>query len=189
MQNGRGRGVAAAVCGALAFVACKTTDERPPTITLPSRSESRTPIYDSLSPPDRDEADRVLRGCRDAGGGCSDSLLQLDTGQLPMAVAEAVCGDGRADVCAVDSDGDPIERLRELSCREARVEGQLNRRPHAVDALQFQDPADTARAISVRSRTDGRRKLYAGNFARDGYDYVFPLGVVSASRPAVPEKR
>jgi hypothetical protein len=124
--------------------------------------------------------------------------LTLRKRGIPLVSVHLAHDGGEAWICQsehpdpfvpVDSGGDPIERLRELSCREARVEGQLNRRPHPVDALQFQDPADTARAISVRSRTDGRRKLYAGNFARDGYDYVFPLGTVSASRPAVPEKR
>jgi hypothetical protein len=130
--------VVAAVCGTLAFGACKTTDERPPTVTLPSRSESRTPIYDSLSPPDRDEADRVLRGCRDTGGGCSEGLLQLDTGQpVPMAVAEGVCGDGRADVCARlallhlrgvarGTSRDEGLRLLDVACQSRLAEACLN---------------------------------------------------------------
>jgi hypothetical protein len=138
VQIGRGRGVAAAVCGALAFVACKTTDERPPTVVLPARSESRTPIYDSLSPPDRDEVDRVLRTCRDTGGGCSEALLPLETGApVAMGVAEGVCADGRADICArlallhlrgVGQGASRTEGLRllDLACQRRLAEACLN---------------------------------------------------------------
>jgi hypothetical protein len=108
----------AGTCCACALAGRKTSDEPPPVIELPLLSESRTPIYDSLSPPDRDEADRVLRGCRDTGGGCSESLLQLETGApVPMAIAEAVCGDGHMDVCA------RLLHLRGVARGTSRAEG------------------------------------------------------------------
>lgn len=98
-RNTASRLLVATCAGVL--VACKTTDVAPPTVVLTTRSESRTPIYDNLSPPDREEVDRVLRSCRDSVGGCSQSLLRLDTEQpVAMAVAESVCGDGRADICS-----------------------------------------------------------------------------------------
>src|SRR5262249_18567504 len=91
-----------ATCVGLAFLACKTTEVGPPpTVALPAHAESRTPIYDNLSPPARDAVDRALRTCRDTGGGCSETLLPLENGEpVAMGVAESLCADGRADLCA-----------------------------------------------------------------------------------------
>lgn len=75
---------------------------------------------------------------------------------------------------------DILEQLKDLDCRTTAL-------PNAARTLFTHtagaDVEPVLRTV-IRSRTDGRERLYRLDARVTGYDFAFPLGTVSASRPA-----